>query len=921
MMLAIKNIRIVLTAAVLISSLGLASAEEWNPVKKASVLYPKQMRDAAIANAEQYDWARSHRDGIVERAKPWYESTDGELWDMMFGPNITRAWMVWSDGYDPVSKKPVRMYDWKVDAWEHPWKVQSPHTGDLFPTNDFEAFYKSALDEHGVFQPERGDRSLLFNTEHPDPNDPLHTFCVDDGEGYTEDEKRWRFIGYYLKAGQWKQLVLGGINNLSQAYQVTGDPIYARKAGILLDRVADVYPLFDYYSQGDVYEKRGHHGFVTVWHDACEEVREMAQAYDMIFDAISKDPELVDFLSKKAEQYKLENPKDTFTKIQANIEDGIFRETLRREIGIRSNYPRTPIAVVTMKAVIEWPQNRDEVLNLISEILETSVKFDGLTGEEGLSGYTCIFPNSFASFIARFLNLDSTLLDDLYQRFPDMYLTYRFHIDTWCLDSFYPRVGDTGHFADRVRTYYGVAGNNADTHHFLWKLYELSGDPDFVKVMVHNNGGNVQGLGQSIFRDDQQEFQSGVQEVIDTHGTDIELGDVNKSEWGISILRSGEGDNRRAVWLDLDTDGRHSHRDALNIGLFTKGLDLLPDLGYPAVGYGGWGAPKAQWYMMSASHNTVVVDGKDSKRGMGSITLWGSGEAFHIMRVEAPQLIEGERFERTIALIDVSETDSYVFDLFRVQGGQDHAKFLGSLDGKVKTTDLNLSPSEDYGNNTQTRNFKTDANAGPGWSADWDVIDHDEKLTDTRDIHLRYTDLSEDVSASLAEAWIAAGLYSGGEAWIPRLMVRRTADSPGLSSRFMGIIEPYEDTPLIASFKKFSNNQDGAISEAIRMKLNDDREHIIACRPQESPIGVIKLPDIGLETDAQICFIAIRNQVIERVVLCHGKTLHFSDTIVRLPHTQPFIEIAIDDENARVTGNNPAAVASIQVKGKRLWIK
>ena len=58
-----------------------------------------------------------------------------------------------------------------------------------------------------------------------------------------------------------------------------------------------------------------------------------------------------------------------------------------------------------------------------------------------------------------------------------------------------------------------------------------------------------------------------------------------------------------------DTGGRHSHADGMNLGLFAKGVDLMPDFGYPPVQYGGWDSPRAQWYRMSAAHNTVVVDG------------------------------------------------------------------------------------------------------------------------------------------------------------------------------------------------------------------------------------------------------------------------------------------------------------------------
>ena len=62
------------------------------------------------------------------------------------------------------------------------------------------------------------------------------------------------------------------------------------------------------------------------------------------------------------------------------------------------------------------------------------------------------------------------------------------------------------------------------------------------------------------------------------------------------MLRSGRGREARAAWLDYDSGGRHGHADALNLGLFAKGLDLLPDFGYPPVQYGGWGAPRPVVY-------------------------------------------------------------------------------------------------------------------------------------------------------------------------------------------------------------------------------------------------------------------------------------------------------------------------------------
>ena len=122
------------------------------------------------------------------------------------------------------------------------------------PRTTFSKFYRSGLNEQGVFEPARADRSLLWNEEHPDPNDPLHRFGVDDGEGYVAGEHRWRFIGAYLIYGQWKQAIVAGIRRLAAAYLVTGDPAYAHKAGVLLDRVADLYPTFDFGKEGVMYE-------------------------------------------------------------------------------------------------------------------------------------------------------------------------------------------------------------------------------------------------------------------------------------------------------------------------------------------------------------------------------------------------------------------------------------------------------------------------------------------------------------------------------------------------------------------------------------------------------------------------------------------------------------------------------------------
>ncbi|NQT92838.1 MAG: hypothetical protein HQ559_08760, partial [Lentisphaerae bacterium] len=287
--------------------------------KTAGTLYPPVSIKQALSNIERHDWAKEARDRIVEQAQPWLDMSDDDLWGLMFGNTIRRSWMVWSNGHCPSCNESVPMYNWKMNALKEPWKVRCPHCNEAFPKNDFHKFYVSGLDEYGVFEPKKADRSLLFNAEHPEPEDPLHTFGVDDGDGYSDGNKRWRFIGAYLVYGQWKQAVVGGIKKLAAAYVVTGNRAYARKTAILLDRVADLYPTFDFAREALVYERGGSNGYVSMWHDACEETREMAIAYDQVFEALKTDKDLVGFLAARAKEFGLENPKTSFADVQRNI--------------------------------------------------------------------------------------------------------------------------------------------------------------------------------------------------------------------------------------------------------------------------------------------------------------------------------------------------------------------------------------------------------------------------------------------------------------------------------------------------------------------------------------------------------------------------------------------------------------------------
>jgi len=254
------------------------------------------------------------------------------------------------------------------------------------------------------------------------------------------------------------------------------------------------------------------------------------------------------FLSGKAKQFGLPNPKAGFADIHRNIEQGLLLDPLRSEHKIASNFPRTPFAKMVLLAVQIYEQNAATVQQMLDETLQKATAVDGVTGEKGLANYSALAVRAIAHIVGLF-------------------------------DRVYP-----------------------------------------------------------------------------------------------NLLA-------RAVWIDYDSGGGHGHHDALNVGMFAFGLDLMVDFGYPPVQYGGWESEKVRWYYSTAAHNTVVVDGRNQRGEAGRHTLWATVKGVQAIRVSAPAVYGIPQFERTLVMVDVSDKDFYVLDIFRVVGGSTHDRFMHSTFG------------------------------------------------------------------------------------------------------------------------------------------------------------------------------------------------------------------------------------------------
>ncbi len=823
--------------------------------KTQSVFKTAETRETVRRNIESHPWARDIADEIVRMAAPYAAMSDETLWGVMFAPTIDRSWMVWSDSYCPDCNAKNPMYAWKTAFFAAPWKVRCPHCGGLFPKNDFGAFYRSGLDEHGEFDPALADRSLLFNAEHPDPADPLHRYGIDDGTGYHDGGNTWYFIGTYLVYAQWYEGVMHGIETLSNAYLVTGEPEYARKAAILLDRVADVYARFDASTQLYAYEKKDQPGFVTVWHNACEDARRLALAYDLIFDAIKEDSELVAFLSRQAETYRLANPKKSFSDIRRNIEDGILRATAAKPEKIRSNQPRTDVTLAVIDTVLNYPANRERLMTGLDAIIRDNTAVDGLSGEDGMTVYAAVSLQSMGELIACFSQLDANLLPELLLRHPGLRQSYRFHLDMRCLNRFYPQTGDSGNFTKPYPNYPALvfapegrpvrSNYNAllppSNYSLVWNLYRETGDPVYLQLLHEANGGKTDGLPYDLSSGDVAEVQRTVAAAVAQLGPEIRAGSVDKADWGIGILRSGSGSRARALWLNHHTGGRHSHADGMNLGLFGLESELMAEIGYPAVQFGGWFSPQARWCIGSASHNTVMVDGKRNADAehtfkVAAPSLWLTGGPVQAIRADGKDFYPGtERYERLAVLVDIGAEDFYVWDVFRVKGGERQTKLFHTGLAALAPEGIVFEAAEDVPELEESimTNWRRGTPETAPWQAEFTLTDHYRSRSAESPARVRYTELSDDVTGWLADGWVS--LPEGGEFTFPRLVLEHRGDE----ATFVALIHPYDTAPAVRSVRRIPLGDDPD-QVACKVELADGRYDVLVslAAPPETPVTI-----------------------------------------------------------------------------------
>ncbi len=846
---------------VLLAAAGLSAAAvrlEAEEGRSHGGFYSAERIANARRNVEQYAWAGELRAEAVARAEPWRVKSDDELWSMVPGQDLPRTIDVTltrspggttRSGCLTCGTKIDRFgsYPYNPDFERLPWKLTCPSCGSVFPTNDFGAYYRSGIDGRGLFDPARADRGLLFNAAHPDPRDPLHRFGVDDGYGFIDaDGHGHRFIGYYVwKYWRWIQ---EGLVALADAYVLSGDPIYAHKAAILLDRIGDVYPDMDWkpYADRGWYHSDGNRGVGriegAIWESNV--ARKLAQCYDAILSGTLGDDALWRFLKGKGRAFRLPTPKGTRADLLRGLDERllrtIYRSVLTRQIEGNEGMHQMAVAVSAMalnseaesSQWLDWLNAPDG--GAIPGLVVSQLDRDGAT-DEAAPNYA-VFAGQLFNHIAALLR-DSPILmkADSSHRYPQVRANYSFAARLAVLGRAVPNLGDTG-ATGLVTLAPGDPG-------YCALGFQAMGDPDLAIMAYRLNQDSAEGLGRDVFEAEPEALEREIERLGKSAGPRRVGGHV-MTGYGLAVLEAGDSPaDGFAIALNYGRTTRHGHADLLNFDLFGFGRWLAPDFGYPEFAT-AW-PPTKEWTVNTLAHNTVVVDRRMQPRVWGGkVALFRQLDGFGVVEIDGRSAYpQTEEYRRMMALVETPDhKGAYVIDIFRVKGGHDHVLSFHGPPGKMFSSGLSLMRQEEgtyagvgipYAQSpgnfpvgySYLYEVQRDTRPGSAFTVDWEVEPGYRGTGGGTPLHLRLHGMSPSDDVALA-----SGDPPQNKAGNPRrvgfVLQHRAATGAApdsLASTFVSVIEPYAGTPSVRQVERIPGAE-GHV--ALRVTLADGHRDI-----------------------------------------------------------------------------------------------
>ena len=329
--------------------------------------------------------------------------------------------------------------------------------------------------------------------------------------------------------------------------------------------------------------------------------------------------------------------------------------------------------------------------------------------------------------------------------------------------------------------------------------------------------------------------------------------------WQVAALRTPDPLGGTALYLNGNAYHGHRHDDTLGLVYFAHAKELASDRGYI------WDDPRNAWTKSTESHNVVVVDGKSQQRKgrTSTLELFAVTPEIEVVRASSNAYAQCSLYERTTALVPLSEGGSYVVDAFRVRGGKHHA--LGfQCNGKlVETTGVELAPLERK--HKWLSGFRAGTPAGTTMGR-WQVGDT------FLDFHL----LSVPGRLVVADApgWRSDKGSERNAPRIQQIFAENEAGEGEAESLYVSVWVPHRGTSPVSEVASLGTTPDGAC--AVRIRLGE-REDVVAFAPDAAARAFGAIQFAG-----RVGFLSRRGDA-RSAVLVGGTRLRGADTEISAP--------------------------------------
>ena len=842
--------------------------------KDGSTYYtPERIRNGR-SNLDKYEWGKKEFGRIVAGdtlryyigprygpADKLIEKSDEFIWMLQpttkiprFVPRNVRARCP-VHGIKVRDKNPWCPY--RIDPINRPYKIQCMLGGEWYPSNDFAA----------------GD---MTSGDFPD-----------DGNGINHGGDTFHLLSEYAHM-VYGSFVVPSLRSLSMAYVLTGKKAYARKGTILLARLASEYPNYKdridrvfYAKQKDMRDpdhswKRG--GMITdlIWETFMLEATVLA--YDALYPYMDEDDEMLAFLKSHGMPIKGAG------ELRRYIEDRLVRPGMQGLLDghIHGNEGHHQAAAMACALVLDdfdgpSPNSKDMVDYTYHGIGHSRyLLINGLTRDGG--GHESPNYNRIKLDLIRVNRLMELIRERQPKLFPesdypDLFAgkkaerMFDFFIGVTIQGYSLPSIGDCGGiraWPERLpERYYSF---QAEDSLFAFQKY---GAPRFARACTRPDGSLFNGDLFEPYPED--ELKAALQKPRSQILKRSRLLDG----YGLGILASGEGAHRRTVMLNYTSLIGHRQMDNLNLEFVARGVDLLPDLGYPKT----W-KYRGQWDSNSMAHNTVTVDETQPTRGIGGTArLFASEGGVHVItashdpyppgeaRLGRPDSDPCDLYERTVVLVDIDKEHSYVVDAFAVNGGEQHDQSWHGVLVKPEAPSLDWEQQE---NGTL---------AGKGvpqfdkWKDKWgrDRDDFPTFLTEVRRAAIDepvswtwHTGLNEGDALRLHLIPFGSEIeliHGRGRSparpedwWLDYILARRHLD--GGPSLFLSVLDAFQKEPTVESARLISTEP--VVLEVKRTGGTDRIQlHIPLTESRSTEHRALGLRVQSVENDEQVCDVQI----------------------------------------------------------------